>query len=329
MSGYLRQPPIRRLRSLVFALRFDRVTSEKRRSTRRWDKPVPDLDQTVLLPDRRMLGYRDFGDPSGTPVLYQHGWPGSRLDIVALDSVAAGAGVRFICPDRPGFGLSTDDPARTLLDWPGDVAHLMDSLGIDRFAVLGFSGGGPSALATAYLLPQRVTAIAMVSAWGPMGRKELRRGEPWDDRIFLELGARAPWALPPFTGLIAFLTKHLSPTRLLKLVASSLSDSDNELLSTKPDLGPSLVRSGRESFRQRAGAAATDVRVTAQPWEFQPKAITVPVHFWHGSDDPSVPINISEVLSTEIIGATLHVYQDEGHLVMYGHTNEILDGLVG
>lgn len=291
-------------------------------------QPDPDrYTQTLQLPDGRTLGYATFGDVTGSPVLYHHGWPGSRLDITALDSIATEAGVRIISPDRPGFGLSTHLPDRTLLEWPVDIAQLMDSLDVDRFAVLGLSGGGPSALATAHRLPHRVTTTAMVSAWGPMGRRKLLKGEPWSDRVVLELAAKAPWANRPYTGLMAMLVRRLSEKRLLKMVAGSLSVSDNELLQAKPDLGSSLVKTAREAFRRGGGGAEADVRVTAQPWHFDPDTLTGPVHFWHGGDDPAVPTNISEVLSAEIPGASLHIYPGEGHLAIYRHAREIFSDL--
>jgi len=109
-------------------------------------------DTVLALADGRRLGYAEFGDPSGAPCLYFHFSPGSRLEPAAVFSGVRQAwlrGVRLVSADRPGFGLSDRQPARTLLDWPGDIAALADHLGIDRFAVLGASGGGAYALACA------------------------------------------------------------------------------------------------------------------------------------------------------------------------------------
>ena len=129
---------------------------------------------TVLaLADGRRLGYAEFGDPSGAPCLYFHFSPGSRLEPAAVFSGVRQPwlrGVRLVSADRPGFGLSDRQPTRTLLDWPGDMAALADHLGIDRFAVLGASGGGAYALACARLLPSRLTAAVVVSGIGPLDR---------------------------------------------------------------------------------------------------------------------------------------------------------------
>jgi len=100
-------------------------------------------DKTVRLPDGRSLGYAVCGDPEGRPIFQFHGWPGSRLQARFLDEEATKAGIRVIGLDRPGIGLSDFQPGRQILDWPNDVVALADAMKIDRFAVLGISGGGP------------------------------------------------------------------------------------------------------------------------------------------------------------------------------------------
>jgi pimeloyl-ACP methyl ester carboxylesterase len=96
-------------------------------------------DQTIKLADGRALGYAEFGDPSGTPVLFFHGFPASRLEGIALDTPARAVGVRLIAPDRPGFGLSDPKRGRSFSNWPDDVIQLVVHLGIYDFAVLGTS----------------------------------------------------------------------------------------------------------------------------------------------------------------------------------------------
>ena len=104
---------------------------------------------TIRLQDGRRLGYADLGDAGGTPVFYFHGFPSSRLEACMVEEHARRLGVRLLAVDRPGYGLSDDLPGRTIPDWPDDVVALADALGLERFAVVGSSGGGPYAIACA------------------------------------------------------------------------------------------------------------------------------------------------------------------------------------
>ena len=128
---------------------------------------VEERDRIVRLADGRALAYAEWGAPDGFPVFGFHGSPGSRRTHLGEEAPRS-ADVRLILPDRPGFGLSDPQPGRALLDWPRDVAALADHLGVDRFAVYGFSGGGPYALACAWAMPERVTAAAVVGGEGPI-----------------------------------------------------------------------------------------------------------------------------------------------------------------
>jgi dipeptidyl aminopeptidase/acylaminoacyl peptidase len=101
--------------------------------------------KTIQLSDGRTLAYLESGDPEGRPLFYFHGGPGSRLEGLLFDDLNQQLGIRMITPDRPGYGLSDFQEARTYLDWPDDVRQLADQLDIERFAVLGWSSGGPHA----------------------------------------------------------------------------------------------------------------------------------------------------------------------------------------
>ena len=98
----------------------------------------------MTLPDGRQLGYADLGPAGGPVVLHQHGAPGSRLELAALEDELVARRVRVLTPDRPGYGGSSPAPGRRLADWPADLAALADHLGVGRFAVTGYSSGGPA-----------------------------------------------------------------------------------------------------------------------------------------------------------------------------------------
>lgn len=101
------------------------------------------VDSAIPLSDGRRLAYAEYGAANGIPVFLFHGLPGSRLSWGLLPNNPFPKGLRLIAPDRPGYGGSDPKPGRSLLDWVDDVVELADALAIDRFAVLGVSGGGP------------------------------------------------------------------------------------------------------------------------------------------------------------------------------------------
>ena len=104
---------------------------------------------TVRLADGRTVVYAEHGDVDGIPLIALHGTPGSRINWRTADASARAHGLRLIAPDRVGCGLSDPKPGRTIVGAAVDVAELADLLGIDRFFVIGLSGGGPHAAATA------------------------------------------------------------------------------------------------------------------------------------------------------------------------------------
>lgn len=124
-------------------------------------------NQTITLNDGRQLAYAEFGDSEGKPVIYNHGYNGSRLEGYMMESALDTADIRLIIPERPGIGNSTFQHGRKLLDWPNDVIALANALDIETFAMLGVSGGGPYTAACAYAIPERLSNIGIVVGMGP------------------------------------------------------------------------------------------------------------------------------------------------------------------
>ena len=114
----------------------------------------------VHLCDGAVVAFQEYGDPSGTPVIFCHGWPSSRTMAQLADEPARSLGVRIISPDRPGISGSSMQLDRKLSDWPSLVERLADDLELGEFRILAISGGAPYAYATAVAIPERVRAIA-------------------------------------------------------------------------------------------------------------------------------------------------------------------------
>ncbi|KAJ0310688.1 hypothetical protein Brms1b_008641 [Colletotrichum noveboracense] len=133
-----------------------------------WLVPEKDTTEVLTLPDGRKLGYSQYGLSTGKPIFYCHGLPGSRVEAGHLHEAALETGARIIATDRPGMGLSTFLPGRTLLDHPKDLEHLASHLKINEYGVMGVSGGGPYALACARAMPRdNLKAVAIVCGIGP------------------------------------------------------------------------------------------------------------------------------------------------------------------
>jgi pimeloyl-ACP methyl ester carboxylesterase len=126
----------------------------------------------ITLPDGRRLCWHEFGDPGGSPVIYTAGTPVSGLGGAAYDRAARAAALRWISPDKPGYGGYDYQRDRSLLGWADDLAALAGHLGLHRFALAGESGGGPCTLAAALRLAGRVSIVAL------MPRQEGRAARP-------------------------------------------------------------------------------------------------------------------------------------------------------
>jgi pimeloyl-ACP methyl ester carboxylesterase len=265
---------------------------------------------TITLTDGRTLAYAEYGDPRGKPVFFFHGTPGSRL-FHPPDEVTARVGVRLITVDRPGYGESTFQPNRRLLDWPNDIAQLAGALGINKFAVVGHSGGGPHTLACAYALPDRVIAAATIAGAGP-----IETPGATDDMIPLnkfgfKYGQYMPW---PIGRTITSLIFHRPP-------------ADQEIMD-RPEIRDLCIRTEVEAFRPGIKGMAWDVRLITRPWGFNLEEINIPVRLWHGTADNVTSIRMAQYMAGKIPNSQLTVCPNEGHMLLIPHWEEILTQLI-
>lgn len=269
----------------------------------------------VTLPDGRSLAYEEYGDPKGFPVLSFHGGLSSRLDAAPANAAAVAAGVRLVAPDRPGMGLSTYQSGRRLLDWPTDITHLTAALGIHRFAVMGWSAGGPYAAVCAARMGGRVTAAALLSSTVPLDLYGTTRGLSPEDRLLLFLSRHTPWLA---SAVIKAGVLNATNARLLRAVMRSFPPADRDVLSEwgPPDLALAFVR---EALHNGAEGCVQDYRVFGAPWGFSLHEIRVPVQLWEGEDDRTGPPGYRTFLMQHITRATLHVVPGEGHLSLLPH----------
>jgi pimeloyl-ACP methyl ester carboxylesterase len=184
-------------------------------------KTVLKITNFLTLPDNRRLAYAEFGQPNGHPVFHFHGSPSSRLEPLLLgDEVFRKLGLRIIAPDRPGMGKLDFQPDRGFSDWPNDVVFLANALGLDKFSILGISGGCGYVAACAAKVPERLHSAVIVSGAWPMNYIE---------------------DMPTASRLLWFVAKKFPIFHkiLLKLMLRSLRGSPAKLLATlKKQLPP-------------------------------------------------------------------------------------------
>jgi pimeloyl-ACP methyl ester carboxylesterase len=279
----------------------------------------------LRLPDGRRLGYLEYGDPAGRPLFFFHGFGSTRLMRHPDESIAAEMGLRVLSVDRPGIGLSDPLAGRRLLDWPADVAAMADALGIGRFAVLGWSGGGPYALACTFRLGERVTAAGVISAPAPLVHERsgeyLRRRQ----RASARVAVRAPWLLRLALWHWGRPLRRNPEASFHHAVAGMIA-SDRRLMAD-PELRRIMIQNASEVYRQGGRGMYDEGRVLTGPWGFRPEDVRGNVHLWHGDQDDTVPAEMGRHLARSIPGCRASFYPREGHHLLYHRWREILTPL--
>jgi pimeloyl-ACP methyl ester carboxylesterase len=279
--------------------------------------------RTLQLRDGRQLGYADWGDPLGTPILYFHGLHSSRLALYQDSSFFADRGIRFITVDRPGIGLSTYQPGRTLLDWPEDVAQLSDALRLTRFAILSLTGGAMYALACAAAMPDRLTGVACVSPVAPWDTPGPR--VPGMTGRLGRLARRAPWALwAIYAALVPRLRRD--PRRIAQLLGGGLAEPDRQVV-VRPAIRQMQTAMLLEAFRSGYWGEVQEMVIATQPWGIRLDQISVAVQLWNGDQNIVAPPSHAEYLAREIPTARLHVCPGGAYIIV-DHMEEILQSTV-
>jgi pimeloyl-ACP methyl ester carboxylesterase len=283
-------------------------------------------DQTIKLADGRALGYAEFGDPSGIPVLFFHGFPASRLEGIVLDTPARAVGVRLIAPDRPGFGLSDPKRGRSFSGWPDDVVQLAVHLGIYDFAVLGTSGGSPYVVACADRIPERLTAAGIVSGISPLHNRAVRLTMNADQRRMFVSVARFPWLARRMFARSMQEVQADFPSLLIRMAAER-PDVDKSVLE-RPDIKDMLRTNLTEAFRQGVAGAAQELALYRGSWRLALKNVAYPIQIWQGREDVITPPSMAEELASLLPHTLTRWYPNEGHSLLFARSEEILRQLV-
>jgi pimeloyl-ACP methyl ester carboxylesterase len=273
-----------------------------------------------------MVGYYEYGDLRGAPLFVLHGTPISGAGFAWAARAAQERGLRLIAPDRPGVGLSDRAPLPLVADYGAELAAIADALGIGRFGVLGYSGGGPHALATAYALPERVAIAGVAAGMGQLGAWAALTDFESDDQRLLVLSVRRPRAARVILGTLAYLAR-LSPRLMLWSAERGLSPSDRVTLR-RLGTPEEAIAPFTQAFLRGAAGAVDDYARLSRPWGFGVDGITVPVRLWHGDRDTMVPFQHTRSLAERLSVTTeVTAWPGEGHFALVAHIEQILDEL--
>ena len=274
------------------------------------------------------LAYCEYGDRVGVPVLFFHGWPSSRTMAELTDHAARQLGVRIISPDRPGIRDSSFQKNRKLIDWPDIVQQLADHLEIGRFHILAFSGGAPYAYVAAWIMPERVRAISVVSGAVPFadladhsGLLPLYRWMIWFHRYQPSLLRALFYAARPVISLRTSL-------RIARCLLRTLPPSDAAAL--RDDAAFNICfDSQRKAWRGSADGIMTDAQIYGMPWGFHLEDVDVPVRLWHGKQDRAFSFRLAEQVEKRLPSCVARFIDKEGHFSLpIRHMHEILADLI-
>src|SRR6478752_885969 len=289
-----------------------------------FDIARPKLEGNIAIGTDRQIGFAEFGDPQGRAVFWLHGTPGARRQIPAEARIYAEQHhIRLIGVDRPGIGSSTPHQYDAVLDFAHDLRVIADVLGIERFAVVGLSGGGPYTLACAAAMPERVVTVAVLGGVAPTrGPDAISGGAMTLGNLvapILEV-AGLPVRLAAAT-LIKLIRPVASPA--LEVYAAISPEGDRRMLG-RPEFKAMFLDDLLNGSRKQLAAPFADVVVFARPWGFRLDEIKVPVHWWHGDRDHIIPFAHGEHVVAALPDATLYVVPGESHLAGLGRAEEIL-----
>jgi pimeloyl-ACP methyl ester carboxylesterase len=288
----------------------------------------PKLEGNIAVGDDRQIGFAEFGDPQGRAVFWLHGTPGARRQIPMEARVyAEQRQIRLIGVDRPGIGSSTPYQYDTVFAFADDLRTIADTLGIDKFEVIGLSGGGPYTLACAAAMPDRVVAAGVLGGVAPV-----RGADAIGGGVSTLISAAAPvveLAGAPLRLAASTLIRLIRPVAEPALYAyARISPEADRQLLVRPEFKAMFLDDLLNGSRKQLAAPFADVVVFARDWGFRLEEVKVPVRWWHGDRDHIVPFEHGQHVVSKLPDAQLTHLPGESHLAGLGRAEEILGTMI-
>lgn len=277
-------------------------------------------DRAMVLKDGRTLGYAEYGDPMGTPIMLFHGTPGSRLSGALFDSVAHAHQARILAADRPGYPTSSPVRHCSLLDYVDDVITLMDALHVNTFAVLGVSGGAPFALACAAKISERVSCCGLMSGIGPLYLPHSMDGMASVNRLVFTTAR----FLPAIPG--ALLPRQIKSS--VHSMQKYIDEGASPLADVSPAVFAQLMADQLEAVRTGGKGITFDMTLLTHDWGFQLGKIHSEVLMWHGAEDNLAPVALARYVAEHIPGCVIKFIPGAGHAGTFSCADEVMSILV-
>jgi pimeloyl-ACP methyl ester carboxylesterase len=270
---------------------------------------------TLTTRDGRMLTYVERGPDDGVPVIFSHGTPGSRFARPPDPEIYKRHGIRTIAYDRPGYGGSHPHRGRAVADAAADVAAIGDELGLERFAVVGGSGGAPHALACGALLGDRVIRVGALVTPAPSDAENFDFFEGLADINVKEFSA----ALEGEEAIEAFLQPYVEGIRadvdaVIEEILTELPEVDRERAS-RPETREIMKESFVEAVRQGSRGWADDDLAFAKPWGFALEDVNSETRLWQGELDVLTPRPHGEYVASRLPNARFELLVGGGHFL--------------
>ncbi|KAF3223131.1 hypothetical protein TWF106_002930 [Orbilia oligospora] len=304
----------------------------------------PSESQKFNLPDGRTLGFAEYGHPNGFPLFIFHGFPSSRIEAYPVDRLAHNLRVKLYSLERPGFGISTFQPGRKIIDYPSDVLAFAKGKGIERFSIVGASGGGPYAVACARFLPKEVMSGVCVFAGGPpwaAGRQYMQWWARWSEWLARVSPGTFTVLTNGLAGIVNWLigtqwvtkriNKFLEDERKKKMERETPLPEDElgylreEELTTDQRRERLLGLLWKEPWRQGSAGPIHEIKLlTALNWGFEFEDVQFPVKIYHGKRDINAPIEMIRWMAERLPNATLTEF-DDTHFTMAGRLKQAIE----
>lgn len=284
--------------------------------------PKRELSRTIKLRDGRTLGFSEYGDLDGVPMIGCHPITGCRLQNHPNERITRSLGVRLIVPDRPGFGLSSPLRERNYSDWAKDVGELLDHLNIDDAMVLGYCGGAPFAISCAIELHERIKKLILVSPVTPYDKIDLLFGLSSHNRMFVNIASQLPNSIYKIGQIFARGVVR-NPERYFDEIINNLCATDAAALN-EPEFMKNFSSALSESLRQGPHEFTYEQLLLANDWGLNMSKVPCETHIWHGDQDKHVPVEYAKKFYADFPSARFHLIPDYGHFLIYYFWENIL-----